>query len=348
MIYHSIIDTVSPGQPSFRLYPTLAYSPETNLEIGVSSLLIYNAKRDTANRLSEISAFSFVTFENQYGIWLDNALYTDKEKWLILGRTRFQRFPLLYFGIGPNSSGDNPARIDANYLLVRQRFLRRLAPNVFLGPEFDYQNLYNARFVEAEEPHHLQPPPGAGGSQNLGVGGALVYDSRYNPLNVRKGYFAELGFLHYPSLLGSDFHFSGMNMDVRGYHPVGRRNVLAWQFVGNFFSGEVPFNQMALVGGETMMRGYYYGRYRDRNMLAAQVEFRMLPFPFSKRLGGTFFLGSANVAPHVRDFRMGNFRFAGGAGFRYLLFPKKDIFVRVDLAFTREGSGFYFFTGEAF
>jgi hypothetical protein len=39
---------------------------------------------------------------------------------------------------------------------------------------------------------------------------------------------------------------------------------------------------------------------------------------------------------------------AGGIGARYFLFRKKDIFLRFDLAFTREGSGFYIFTGEAF
>jgi hypothetical protein len=33
---------------------------------------------------------------------------------------------------------------------------------------------------------------------------------------------------------------------------------------------------------------------------------------------------------------------------RYLIFPEKDIFTRIDVALTREGPGFYFFIGEAF
>ena len=32
-------------------YPTLAFSPETSWEIGVSSLYIYSANRDLKNRL---------------------------------------------------------------------------------------------------------------------------------------------------------------------------------------------------------------------------------------------------------------------------------------------------------
>jgi hypothetical protein len=39
---------------------------------------------------------------------------------------------------------------------------------------------------------------------------------------------------------------------------------------------------------------------------------------------------------------------AGGIGARYLVFKSKDIFVRFDLAFTREGNGYYFYIGEAF
>jgi hypothetical protein len=39
---------------------------------------------------------------------------------------------------------------------------------------------------------------------------------------------------------------------------------------------------------------------------------------------------------------------AAGGGIRFLLFPKKDVFTRLDFAFTKEGSGIYIFIGEAF
>jgi hypothetical protein len=78
------------------------------------------------------------------------------------------------------------------------------------------------------------------------------------------------------------------------------------------------------------------------------VEYRMLPFAFSNRLGAVAFAGASVVAPTVNAYRLSNTQLAGGAGLRYLLFPKKDIFLRLDFGFTREGMGFYFFTGEAF
>ena len=347
-IQKSISDTTSPGKPSFRIYPTLAYSPETSFEFGFSSLLLFQAKNDTLNRLSEVQAFTFVTLEAQYGIWLDNAIYGDKDKWFFLGRTRFQRFPLLYYGIGPETTGNEPALIDANYLLLRQRVLRKIVPNLFVGPEIDYQQLYNTKFNQPEDHDPYELPLGQDGTRNIGLGAALVYDNRHNVLNVRKGLFGEISFLKYSPSLGSNYNFSGFNLDVRSSHPTSTRNVLAWQVYGNFYSGDVPFNQLALMGGEMISRGYYSGRYRDKNMLAAQIEHRWLPFKFSKRIGGTVFAAAAVVGPQVHEFSWKHIRPSGGVGLRYLLFPKKDIFLRLDVGFTKEGPGFYLFTGEAF
>lgn len=348
VLHHSIIDTTTPGQSSFRIYPTLAYSPETDLEIGLSTLYLFQAKKDSNNRISELNAFTFFTLQSQYGLWLENAIYGHKDKWFILGRTRFQRFPLLYYGVGPNAAEDYPATIDANYFIARQRVLRKIAPDLFLGPQVDYQILFNTHVQHHKDDPIKDFPPGSSGSSNLGLGGAIVYDNRHNVLNVRKGLFAELGLLAYSDRFGSRYNFTGINADVRSYQPINRRSVLALQLISNFYNGNVPFNQMALMGGETIMRGYYSGRYRDKNMIAGQAEYRILPFSFSKRVGATVFAGTAVVAPGIGSLRLDNLKLAGGAGLRYLLFPKKDIFVRLDIGVTKEGVGFYFFTGEAF
>ncbi|MDB5246891.1 MAG: hypothetical protein JWQ40_1285 [Segetibacter sp.] len=71
------------------------------------------------------------------------AIYGHQDKWFILGRTRFQRFPLLYVGIGKNTSQDHPATIGANYFVFRQRILRKIVSNFFLGLEIDYRTLFN-------------------------------------------------------------------------------------------------------------------------------------------------------------------------------------------------------------
>ncbi len=121
------------------------------------------------------------------------------------------------------------------------------------------------------------------------------------------------------------------------------------QLLGQFNIGAAPFNQLAMLGGESIMRGYYLGRYRDNNQLAFR-QGRMLPLPlsFTKRFGATVFAGTGTVFNHINSLDASNFVWSAGAGLRYLLFPKKDIYTRLDLAFTREGTGVYIFIGEAF
>lgn len=60
------------------------------------------------------------------------------------------------------------------------------------------------------------------------------------------------------------------------------------------------------------------------------------------------FGSTGTVSHHYNDFSIHEFKGSAGAGLRYLLFPKKDIYVRMDYAATREGNGFYIYIGEAF
>jgi hypothetical protein len=346
-----INDTSDISKPQFIVYPTVAYAPETSWEFGFSSLLVYYAKQDTANRISEINGFTFFTLENQYGLWFDHAIYSDQDKWFFLGRLRFQSFPLFYHGIGNNSPEAYIARVDANQIFIKERVLRNIKNNLFLGLEMDFQRLSSVGFVPAEGNNNLQELPlGSQGSTNLGFGLGLIHDNRHNVLNVRKGFFSELALLHYNQAWGSTYDFTSVVSATRIYRPIGENNVFAAQILGQFNSGDVPFNQLALLGGESIMRGYYYGRYRDRNQLAAQVEYRFLPIPFgfTDRIGAAVFAGAGKVFPEISSFDLSNIAVSGGAGVRFLLFPKKDIYTRFDVAFTQEGPGYYLFIGEAF
>jgi hemolysin activation/secretion protein len=126
--------------------------------------------------------------------------------------------------------------------------------------------------------------------------------------------------------------------------------VIAAQIFGEFNTGNVPFNHLALLGGESLMRGYYLGRYRDKNQMAAQVEFRLLPLPlsFTERIGAAVFAGTGQVFSTQDHININNTLWTAGAGLRFLIFKNKDIWTRLDFALTNEGSGIYFFIGEAF
>lgn len=344
-----INDTSDIRRPQFLIYPTVAYAPETSWEFGLSSVFVFYANRDTTNRLSEINAFTFITLEQQYGLWFDHALYSQDNNWFSLGRLRFQSFPLLYFGIGMETSEEHLAQVNANLVQIKERVLRKIGGALYGGLEVDYQNLSSVQFI----PHNTEfndYPVGSKGSSNLGLGAGILYDTRHNILNVRHGFFSELAFLRYDDAWGSDFTFTSVISDTRVYRPVNKRDVFAFQLFGQFNVGNTPFNQLAMLGGESIMRGYYSGRYRDQNQIAMQAEYRLLPLPlnFTKRFGAAVFAGTGTVFNDRTEVILKKFVWSAGGGLRFLLFPKKDIFTRFDVAFTEEGRGFYIFIGEAF
>lgn len=344
-----IHDTSDISRPQFLMYPTIAYAPETSWEFGLSSLYVYYANRDTMNRLSQVNGFAFYTLENQYGLLLEHAIYTDKDEWFFLGRGRYQSFPMLYHGIGPQAPAKHLAIVEGTQMQLKERAFRKIIPNLYGGLELDLQRLSDVDFLHYTLQAH-EFPLGSKGSTNLGLGVGMIYDDRRNVLNVRKGLSTELAFLRYDKLFGSDYSFTSIISDNRIYRPTSHNNVLAAQLLGQFNSGKTPFNQLALLGGETIMRGYYLGRYRDNNLLATQVEYRFLPLPlsFTKRWGATVFAGTGAVFDELRNFSHRYLVWSGGAGLRFLIFPHKDVYTRLDVAFTHEGPGFYIFIGEAF
>lgn len=342
---YTLMDTSDEGKAKVIFYPTLSYAPETKWELGLSGLLVYRAKQDTNNRLSELKSFSFLTLENQYGSVLEHALYTDKNKFFFLGETRIQNFPINYYGIGPSSRKEDELVVHTNELRMRERVLRQIKPSIFTGFEIDFQRLANVTF---EESNTLETPIGYQGSANLSLGWGLLYDNIHNVLNPREGRYLEIAYLGSQRSWGSNFNFHNIFTDARFYHSLNTRNVIAGQVYGQFGTGDIPFNEMAQMGGEKMMRGYYLGRYRDKNITSAQLAFRMLPFPFAKRWGGAAFASTSTVFPAFNAYTLNNLKWAVGFGPRFLLFPKKDVYTRLDFAFTQEGKGVYLHVGEAF
>ena len=153
-----------------------------------------------------------------------------------------------------------------------------------------------------------------------------------------------------PSASSATHTFTNLFADTRVYRSPRERVVLAGQVVGQVGLGELPFNELGMLGGDSMMRGYHTGRYRDRTMTAAQAEIPFLPLPlgFTDRVGAAAWLGAGTVAPSVRTLDPGGVRLTGGAGLRVLTFPCTDIFSRLDLGVSEDGVGVDLYVGEAF
>jgi outer membrane protein assembly factor BamA len=177
------------------------------------------------------------------------------------------------------------------------------------------------------------------------LGILLNYDSRDNIFFPSKGILLETMLYKENALTGSQFNYSRISFDGSLYFPILIKHVLAINGVGIFMNGDVPFHQMATLGGTKKMRGYFDGKYRDKNLLLVQAEFRAQLF---WRIGAVAFVGYGMVANKLTDFTNAELRYNYGGGLRFLLDKKQKINVRLDYGIGYTSNGFYLTISEAF
>jgi outer membrane translocation and assembly module TamA len=113
---------------------------------------------------------------------------------------------------------------------------------------------------------------------------------------------------------------------------------------------QTPFYLLPQLGNDEMMRGYYTGRYRDENLLAAQAELR---YRFMNRLGIVAFVGAGKVFSNG-NLSLNDFKPDYGFGGRYFFDTAKGLSVRLDYGMgekrpnEKRQSGMYISLAEAF
>jgi hemolysin activation/secretion protein len=145
--------------------------------------------------------------------------------------------------------------------------------------------------------------------------------------------------------LGSDFNYEQFFASYNKYIPIGDKMVIATRASLCHTSDRVPFFDLCLFGTNSDLRGYIGGQYRDRNLLATQVEYR---WRFYKRFGMVAFAGIGSVAPKIDEFKIDDILPSAGFGLRFLASKDHRLNVGIDYAFGEDSEALYFRIGEAF
>ena len=107
--------------------------------------------------------------------------------------------------------------------------------------------------------------------------------------------------------------------------------------------GDIPWDQLSKIGGGDSLRGYTTGRYRDKQMLLTQAEYRLdLP----GRHGMVFWAGAGVIADKASELFDQSVLPNYGVGYRFEVKPRVNL--RLDMGFGDGDSGFYFNVNEAF
>ncbi len=346
-------------RPSFIPFPIVFSQPETGLGYGLAVLPVFRLGTDSATRKSSARLIAWRTQKQQSLVQLTHSVFTPGERYFISGEASYyHQFPINYYGTGPATRGADKSVIEYKVFIFSQRVLRQLAPSLFAGVQYRLTDLRDVQLNEGIDDDPLRSRlfdrPTREYAQDTrisGLGPALLYDRRDNVLSTFRGNYLELSALLNGAALGSDYRFGRYLFDARHFRPLSPDNktILAAQLVGQFHGGNVPFWELANLGGGSLLRGYYEGRYRDRQLLAAQVEVRRTLFG---RFNGVLFGGLGQVGNTLAELvgpDRGGVKAAGGAGLRFRFNRRDRLNVRLDYGVGRGGSsGVYFSIGEAF
>lgn len=325
--------------------PFIYYSPETKLAFGGGGVLNFRAGRHKeTTRTSSVWAFASYTLVKQFNLYVKPEIYLRGNSLCLFGSIRYERTPQLFYGVENITLITSGESFTPRTFSVQAGARRRLLGGLFLGLQFDFEQMH----IEKVEPGGLLASgelTGSGGGQLAGFGASLNWDTRDAVLFPRQGAFFQFTADGYGPIAGSDFSFHRLKLDLREYLPVGARGVLACQAYFLSTGGDVPFYKLAQIGGDTLLRGYYRGRFRDKDLMLFQAEYRTL---ITKRIGVAGFAGLAHIFPAFDDLGHGKTKFSMGSGLRYVINKRDRTTVRLDLAWGQASFGLYITAQEAF
>jgi hypothetical protein len=323
--------------------PLFNVSPETRIAAGVSLVTYFRTGKDTIGRPSLIHPFLGYTQNKQFFNENQFILFFRKEHYYSYGDLSFFNYPYRFFGIG-NNVNKNYESYEARFVRMRISILKKTIPHTYAGLRVNFDD-YRVSNIKPNSQLDTSGVIGRNGGVNSGLGPVFLYDNRDNIFSTHNGSYMELAMIFNSKIIGSQFKYNLLSIDFRQFKSFLGNNVLAFQSYFNFITGDAPFYQLALMGGPRRMRGYYEGRYRDKNIGLIQLEYRS---PFISRVGLAAFAGCGVVFHSRNEININNIKPSYGGGLRFRLDRREKLNLRFDAAFGYKSVGYYFILNETF
>lgn len=316
------------------------YTNETKIGLGIIGSGLFKLKDcETDSIPSNISLYTNVTTSGAYAVGIQGNIYFPGKKYWINADVSFSDTPSQYWGIG-YYSGRNAYYTDYNIQRVQAKVnffkkVQRYTSVALTASANDIRGKYfhNVSLLEGQKRKNTA----------MGVGIYASYDSRDVITEPYKGMYIILADTFYPNFAGNTRGFNKSQITFRYYKQLWTGSVLAFDIDGFFSRGDVPWNMLELAGNASQMRGYYTGRYRDKNLAEAQVELRQHIY---KRSGAVVWIGGGNIFPGFKNFKLDETLPTYGIGYRFRVKPRTNL--RFDYGFGKGTSAFYININEAF
>src|SRR5436190_3581464 len=345
-------DTTGAAQVTYKnkllIFPLVALSTETSWVFGFANAYIFKtSKKDPNLRTSTMPSGFLYTLNDQILIAIGANIFLPKEKYIVRFENSFSKFPDKFWGIGNYTPASAVENYTFTQFYLNPQISRKVWGDYFAGVGLEYQDVFRIKYDSGGN-FEKQEVVGIYNRKSYHVFGyslLLTHDSRNHAYQPDKGALFRVKFANFNHQVWSDYDFHTVEVDFRRFISVGSNQVLAFQGYSILTFGDVPYRNLAVLGGNSMMRGYYSGRYRDKTFIGAQAEYR---FPIHKRFSGVCFVSGGQVSDVLGDMSFSGFKPAGGLGLRFAVLPKEKLNLRFDVAAGNELVNYYIVLAESF
>lgn len=337
-----------------------SYTPEASFGIGGAVLASFRLnKKDTISQRSFIPAGFNITLNGTFVFAGAGTLFFNENRFRIYITYGYRNEPSHYFGKGYETiegleKGDSTTLFHKSYFQLYPRFVWEVKPHLYVGTLFDvnFSKSTNINPVMALDPYFNKFKTKY---VNVGIGGLIQYDTRNDVATPSSGMLLSGIAKIYGKYLGGAYNYEMFELEYRQFKQVFRpRSTLAWIAKTQIGVGNVPFTELPSFGSPFDLRGYYWGKYRDKSMAYAILEYRhMFGSPaayksgnFWAKCGFVVWGGTGTIGDTPAKWDKWKLNY--GAGLRIQMQPGKNFRLDIGKDPSQKGMAVYMNMTEAF
>ena len=336
---------------SLVLVPVFTSAPETGFEFGGTALVsFYSDTAGNNTNVSRVSGYGTITTKHQSNLILSTNYWFPENKFHLSGSIRYKNYPFDFYGIGnatPYANLDPLSEHQFKFNLEGEKRYGDFLLGIVTG-------IFDFKFADPNQASVFNTSPlveNKSGGASAFLGPSIIFDTRNNNTYTTKGTIVTAYLNLMQGIAGNNGYSGGFfNIEYSGFFSLNKQLMLGFDAQEqSLLGGQSPFYLLPQLGSDEMMRGYYNGRFRDRNFIAGQTELR---YRICDRFGIAGFAGTGEVFHTYFDAH--DLKPNYGGGVRYFFDVQKGLTIRLDYGAgekrpgeTRQ-TGAYLALGESF
>ena len=308
--------------------PTIGSKPSTGLTLGLNGNMAFFLGDPVNTHISSISGGARVSQKQQTLTGFRFSTFSRQDRYFFQGDNRFSWTSQNIYGLGGDSAAATGENVKYDY--VDHGTAANVMPRLFVGVGLNVSDHSDIRQGKAgtdfDQSAYIQYTEKHGfpldGQTSAGPSVSLLYDTRDDAINARRGAMANATYrTYYDGFLGGDATWQELYLDARTYKALTKdgRHRLAFWFLGDMVTGGTApyFDLPATAANDRSARGYGEGRYRGEHLLYGEMEYRGTITP-SGLVGMVAFLNTTTVDNADAGEKLFESFAPGAFGFRFL------------------------------